>query len=98
MRSTIRCEDVLGPLDEVGRKYAPELLHVEGDLDLLRNTSRVSIVGSRKASQLGLRRASKLAAGLVEHNVVVVSGLAVGIDHAAHLSAIKWEGRTIAVL
>ena len=58
----------------------------------------MSIVGSRKASPEGLRRASKLAALLAGRGIVVVSGLAEGIDTAAHTSAIKHRGRTIAVL
>ena len=58
----------------------------------------MSIVGSRKASADGLRRAAKLAAMLVDHGTVVVSGLAEGIDAAAHTTAIERGGKTIAVL
>lgn len=91
-------EDLLGPLNETEKKNAPKSLHVAGDVDLLKNTSRVAIVGSRKASEEGLVRAVKLSRILVERRVVVISGLAEGIDTAAHRSAIDNGGRTIAVL
>jgi DNA processing protein len=92
--------DLLGRrLNDVEQRYAPEFLHVDGDANLLSPlATRVSIVGSRKASQEGLRRARKLARGLVEEEVVIVSGLAHGIDAAAHRGAMDAGGRTIAVL
>lgn len=76
----------------------PARLYLEGDSALLGATHRVAIVGSRAASQDGIRRAARLARELVKANVVVVSGLAIGIDTAAHRSAIGNEGRTIAVI
>lgn len=93
-----RPDDLFGPLNEVERKNAPEWLYLAGDHGLLRIVPRVSIVGTRDASQDGLKRASKLARELVAHGVVVVSGLAKGIDTAAHRAAIDADGRTIAVL
>ena len=91
-------EELLGPLDEVERKHAPERLWVRGDMSLLTRGARVSVVGSRRASEIGFRRATKLARLLVDAGVVVVSGLAEGIDWAAHTSAIRSGGRTVAVL
>lgn len=91
-------QDLLGPLNEVERKHAPASLYVAGDEGLLRSGCRVSIVGSRRASSNSIRRARKLAKALVGRGVVVVSGLAEGIDTAAHHAAIEHEGRTIAVL
>lgn len=73
------------------------VLHYAGDLSLLERPT-VAIVGSRAASEAGLRRAQRLARELVEAGVVVVSGLAAGIDTAAHQSAIAAGGRTIAVI
>jgi DNA processing protein len=90
--------DLLGPLNEVERKHAPERLYVAGDAGLLRRGSRVSVVGARDASSAGLRRARKLAAQLAKQGVIVMSGLAAGIDTAAHLGAMGAGGRTIAVL
>jgi DNA processing protein len=91
-------QDLFGPLNEVEQKNAPRALFVAGDTGILEEGARVSIVGSRKASAEGLMRASKLAVLLADRDIVVVSGLAEGIDTAAHSSAIKHRGRTIAVL
>ena len=94
----IRPDDLLGPLNDVERKHAPEWLFLAGDRELLRVVPRVSIVGTRTASDEGLSRASRLARELVVKSVVVISGLARGIDTAAHRSAIEAGGRTVAVL
>jgi DNA processing protein len=91
-------EQLLGPLNEVERKNAPPRLFFIGDRTLLQTGRRVSIVGSRKASAQGLRDASELARSLVDAGVTVVSGLAEGIDTAAHSATIEAGGRTIAVL
>ncbi|HEY3254680.1 MAG TPA: DNA-processing protein DprA [Polyangiaceae bacterium] len=72
-------------------------LYLAGERELL-GRAAVAIVGSRKASPDGLRRAAKLARALVESDVVVMSGLAEGIDQAAHRAAIEAGGRTVAVI
>lgn len=91
-------EELLGPLNDVETKYAPEKLYVAGNTDFLSHGARVSIVGSRKASAEGLARARKLSNLLVQHDVVVISGLAEGIDTAAHTTAIDAGGRTIGII
>ncbi len=92
-------DELLGPLNDVERHNAPPRLYLTGARSLLKLGTRVSIVGARKASDLGLRRARKLARILAEEGVVVVSGLAAGIDTAAHEGAMSVpRGRTIAVL
>lgn len=91
-------EELLGPLNEVERKHAPKCLHVAGNRGLLKAGPRVSVVGSRKASPAGLKEASELAAALGARGAVIVSGLAEGIDTAAHRAAIGAGGGTIAVL
>jgi len=91
-------EEVLRPLNEVERRNAPEELFLEGDVALLKSAPRVAVVGSRKASGDGLRRARRLSRLLVAEGVTVVSGLATGIDTVAHETAIRSGGRTIAVL
>jgi DNA processing protein len=58
----------------------------------------VAVVGSRRATPHGLRLASRIAAGLAMRGFVVVSGLARGIDAAAHRGALRAGGRTLAVL
>ena len=90
--------DILGTLTEVEEKNAPDALYLAGDVTLLSTGPRVSVVGSRKASDAGLRRARLLAKALVDHQIIVVSGLAEGIDTAAHVAAIEAGGRTVAVL
>lgn len=86
-------------LNDVEARYAPGALYLEGDAGLLASASvRVSIVGSRKATPEGLRRSAKLARLLAEREIAVVSGLALGIDTAAHRGAIEAGGSTIAVL
>lgn len=72
-------------------------IYYSGKLDLLCKRC-VSIVGTREASREGYSRASKLARELVSAGVVVVSGLAHGIDEAAHCSAIENGGRTVGVI
>jgi len=89
---------VIGALNEVERRHAPRILYLRGDAALLTRGPRVSIVGSRGASALGLRRAELLARTLVRHGLIVVSGLAAGIDTVAHKAAMRAGGRTIAVL
>ncbi|HSE02638.1 MAG TPA: DNA-processing protein DprA, partial [Methylomirabilota bacterium] len=76
---------------------APETLHVLGDLHDA-DALAVAIVGSRRATPYGLDVAERLAADLAARGVTVVSGLARGIDAAAHRGALRVGGRTIAVL
>jgi DNA processing protein len=90
--------DLLGPLNEVEQEHAPKIFYVAGDTCILDEGARVAIVGARKASPQGLRRASELASLLAARGIVVVSGLAKGIDTAAHTAAIKHGSRTVAVL
>lgn len=90
--------EALGGLNEWESKHAPAELHMQGDVGLLRRHPRVAVVGSRRASEAGLRRTCDLVKVLVSKGIVVVSGLAEGIDTAAHRAAIDAGGRTIAVL
>lgn len=91
-------DELLGTLSGVERKFAPRRLFLAGDPSLAQEGTRVAIVGSRKASKEALSRAAKLARRLVEAGVTVVSGLALGVDTAAHEAALRAGGRTLAVL
>ncbi len=76
---------------------APKMFYLLGELppdDLI----KIAIVGTRKASSAGRRFAKELAQKLAEYGAVIVSGLAMGIDTAAHEGAILAGGKTIAVL
>lgn len=76
---------------------APVLLYFKGNIDL--NAPKViGIVGTRKASNYGRDMTERLVAELAAYNVVVVSGLAFGIDHAAHKAALAQELATVGVL
>lgn len=91
-------DQLLGPLNEVESKNAPGRLFVAGDRSILARGPRVSVVGSRKASSSGLAAARQLAEALAARDVVIVSGLAEGVDTEAHEGAMMRGGRTIAVL
>lgn len=80
-----------------GEREQDLTLNYVGNLQLLRRRC-VSIVGTREVSEEGTRRARKLAVGLVRAGVVVVSGLALGVDTAAHTGALEAGGSTIAVI
>jgi DNA processing protein len=58
----------------------------------------VSVVGSRKASDRGIQMATSISEALVSMNVTVIAGLAAGIDTAAHETALRKGGRTVAVI
>jgi DNA processing protein len=73
----------------------PSALFVRGRLD---DAPAVAIVGSRRATPYGRAAAEQLAADLALAGITVVSGLARGIDGAAHRAAIEGGGRTVAVL
>jgi len=94
----IDIEDLIGPLNEIEAKYAPERLFGVGDRELLSSGLRVAVVGTRQPSELGIRRTQRLCRFLVEHEVTVVSGLAMGVDTIAHTTTMEAQGRTIAVL
>jgi len=75
----------------------PPFLFYQGRLSR-DDTRSVAVVGTRKASEEGLHRAGKLAERLTHHGVTVTSGLARGIDTAAHEATLAHGGRTTAVV
>lgn len=92
-------EGLLGhALNDIEAKYAPEILFFSGSIDIPLPGPRVSIVGTRLASSQGLKTTKRLTDELVRQGIVIVSGLARGIDTVAHTAAIEGKGKTIAVL
>lgn len=88
---------VAGPAERVGE------LHRAGPAERLGailggGDPAAAIVGARRASPYGLERARALAAGLARAGVTVISGMAAGVDSAAHAGALQVGGRTVAVL
>lgn len=94
---TVSTQDLNGELTPTETRFAPPTLFLEGNPALLQQPS-VAIIGSRQALDDGLRRATRLAKILADEGIVVVSGLARGIDTAAHWSALRNRGQTIAVI
>jgi len=93
------------PWNGVG--YPAALLHLtdmppglwyRGRLDCLDSPHTVAIVGSRAGSRVAIETAEQLARGLAARGVIVVSGLARGVDSAAHRGALAGGGITVAVL
>jgi DNA processing protein len=76
----------------------PAVLHVRGDPAVLQAEEAVAVVGARQASNYGLEVAQSLGRGLSAAGVPVVSGLALGVDSAAHEGALEASGSTIGVL
>ena len=98
MTQAFQTDQILTEPNPLERKNAPERLFLEGDISLLTEGRRISVVGSRKVSEAGIQRAKAFTEALVRHNFVVVSGLAEGVDTVAHETAIRCGGKTIAVL
>jgi DNA processing protein len=83
-----RLRDALHPI---------EVVYYRGNLNLLAAPA-IAVIGSRTASEMGIQRAHNVAQLLVKQGFTVLSGLAEGIDTAAHLGAITAGGTTIAVV
>ena len=75
----------------------PPLLYLEGNSDLMHQPC-LAIVGSRKPSLQGLDITQELTSALASRGLTIVSGLALGIDAAAHAAALSVDGNSIAVM
>ena len=85
-------------LDEMLEAKMPHVLLGEGDRPDAFDAPRVAIVGTRAASPLGIADAHEIAAFCARAGITVISGLAIGIDGAAHEGALDAGGLTIGVV
>lgn len=94
---TVRDNEWPRHLDHLGPHAPPQRLYVEGrPLDCA--TPCIAVVGTRRPTGAGIEMAERIARELAEAGIAIVSGLAVGIDAAAHRAALAAGGHTIAVL
>lgn len=75
----------------------PPVLYAKGRVELLSNTS-IAVVGSRNATTQGIINAKQFSSSLSQSGLAISSGMALGIDTAAHLGGLEWPGSTIAVI
>ena len=78
-------------------KNPPSRLYLQGNPEVL-NEIGIAVIGSRTNTQYGENICKKFVKNLVEYNINIISGLAVGIDSIAHKTCLKNSGKTIAVL
>ncbi len=76
---------------------APPVLYLRGSLDALQGV-KLSIIGTRRPSNIGREAAFNFAYELGAHAITIVSGLALGVDKQAHLGCLAAKGKTIAIL
>ena len=79
-------------------KDNPLLIYYKGNIDCIKNNQSICLIGRRKISQKGKEITEKIGQLLVENNFIIISGLALGCDTYAHMSAIKNKGKTVAVM
>lgn len=92
---TINDKDYPSLLKEIS--YPPTCIYLKGNLPK-DDIPKVSVVGARRASEYGMNVAYKLSKDLAKNEVVIVSGMARGIDSMSHKGALDVKGHTIAVL
>lgn len=78
-------------------KNPPQKLWAVGNLELL-NDNSIAVVGSRDCTEYGKKWCRKFVKDLLEYNLTIISGMAVGIDSIAHKTVLEYGGKTIAVL
>ena len=97
MRTKIEYASDLYPEKLRKIKKPPSRLYVEGNIENLSNFG-IAVIGSRTNTKYGEKMCQKFVKGLVEYNINIISGLALGIDGIAHTTCLKNSGKTIAVL
>jgi DNA processing protein len=76
----------------------PPVLYAKGNTSLLKKSKNIAVVGTRNATDLGFRSSMRISSVFGQMGYTIVSGLALGIDTAAHKGALRINGKTIAVL
>lgn len=94
----ITIEDEEYPYNLKQIEDAPPILYALGNTDLLQNDNMLAVVGSRNASLSARKLAEQISGEVAKQNIVIVSGMARGIDTAAHTGALKANGKTVAVV
>src|SRR4051794_17164397 len=94
----VTVDDVAYPRRLAAIEMPPLVLFVMGDTAALDPRAAVAIVGTRRATDAGRGIATRIATNLVAVGATVVSGLALGIDGAAHSATVRAGGKTIAVI
>lgn len=97
MEKIIDASNECFPKELLKIKNTPSKLHIIGNINLLKNKC-IAIVGSRNCTTYGFKTAKQFAKELSQNGITIVSGLALGIDSAAHLGGLEGKGSTIAVL
>ena len=93
----LNINDKLYPITLRNIPDAPTNLYLEGNIELL-NSFSIAIIGSRAASENGKSLAKKFSYELSNIGITIISGLARGIDTAAHTNSYNQAGKTIAIL
>ncbi len=94
----ITTEDDLYPYNLKQIEDAPPILYAKGRTELLQNNNILAVVGARSASLSARKITETIASDVARMGITIVSGMARGIDTAAHRGALKANGNTIAVL
>ena len=92
----LKREDKNFPKELLETPWPPKGIYIKGEMESA--APKVAIVGTRRATSYGKDIAFKIAETLAQEGVIIVSGLALGIDSAAHEGALKAGGKTWAVL
>lgn len=94
----ITIEDDIYPYNLKQIEDCPPILYALGDIELIKNNNALAIVGSRSASFSATKMAKKISSEVAQNNIIIVSGMARGIDASSHEGALSVNGKTIAVL
>ena len=94
----VTVDDAAYPSRLAAIEFPPHLLFVDGDAAALEPDHAVAVVGTRRATIAGRGLASRVAHALSRSGATIVSGLALGIDGAAHAATVDAGGRTVAVI